>query len=153
LPVFVIQRNAFIFESSRSWNHGRRQRQVPSRRSAGHDHLAEVEVVLLRISSNPVESAQTIFHGRGRQRNFAEPILHVHDGKAHLQVRERVENRFFLGTGEPAPAMDIHHKHRRLCFLRAIDIELGLVVVGDTVRNVRIDLVVVLNPHHGPFRF
>ena len=125
-------------------NHAGGQSQMAARRVARDHQFRHVEVVLFGVGGNPAEGAQAILHGRRRERNAAEAVLHVDDVPAHLEPRHQRHHGGFLGPGHPASAVNPDQGGLRPGGVAAfVDVQLGLVVVGHQVGDVRHHRVLV----------
>ena len=119
--------------------------------AARSDDLAEIEIIFLRIVRHPVQRAETVLDGSGRERNVRQTVLDVDDGEAHLHVRQTFEEAIFLAAVDPAATVNDQDDGRRCFgFLWTIDVELELVIVGDAINDVRGDFEIVGDDHRGP---
>ena len=91
-------------------------------------------MILSRVRNNPLQCAQTIFHGGGGRRNAGKTIFDIHHRPAHLQPRDdRHESRFFGATG-PAATMDVEDGGLGTgCISPLINIQLVFIIIFDKI--------------------
>src|SRR5262249_30123555 len=70
------------------------------------DQLARVEPVLLCVLEDPVERTPAILNRCRSERDWGEPILHVHHVHPPGQVWEREQSMGFLAASSPSSAMN-----------------------------------------------
>jgi hypothetical protein len=95
------------------------------------------------VVRDPVQRAAAVLDSGGSDRVRGEPVLDVHHGEAHLQVRHQPEDTSFLRTSDPAAPVDVNqHRHYLRSLARQVNVELKIGVVRAPVSDVCQHLVV-----------
>src|SRR5262249_28326259 len=95
------------------------------------------------VANNPVQGTTAVLDGRRGRRILGQPVLHVDDREAHLEVREDDEIMLLLVLPHPSAAVDEHqYRGRSRRVARAVDIQPQIRVVLGSINDVGLDDIV-----------
>src|SRR5882724_1776575 len=120
-------------------------------RMSRDNNPVNVEIELLCISNDPLQSASAILDRRRRQGNGSHAVLHVDDIPASLKIWKQVRKSTGTVAKNPASSVNVDQGWDQL-FSRLVtpQVELQYIIVLHSVNDIRIDNVAVASDFAPP---